>query len=505
MSETLLECQDLNKAFFGVRVLRDVGLALAEGQVCGIVGENGAGKSTLMNILGGVLAADSGRMLLRGEAYAPRNPAEAGERGIAFIHQELNLFNNLSVAENLCLGSFPRRRILGLPFLNKPAMLRRARSLLASVDLHVDPGTLVEDLSPGQRQLVEIAKALGSDAKIIIFDEPTTSLTAREAEGLFAIIERLRSQGIAMIYISHALGEVLRLCDQIVVLRDGQVVGTGPRSDFTMQRMISLMVGRTIDQLYPPRRPSVTDQVVLNVEGLSQPGVVADINLTLHRGEVLGLFGLMGSGRSELARILFGLDSYRQGEIILNGLRVRRPRPRESIRRALAFLTENRREEGLLMDAAVSDNIALVSLPSFAGRRHPLLHWPALRRAVAERAAEVRLTCASLDRQSAKTLSGGNQQKVVLAKWLLAHPSVLILDEPTRGIDVGAKQEIYGLINDLAARGAAILLISSEIEELIGMCDRILVMTKGEIRGGVERKAFDRERMLAMALDTDGR
>jgi ribose transport system ATP-binding protein len=289
------------------------------------------------------------------------------------------------------------------------------------------------------------------------------------------------------------------------VLRDGEVVGAGARSEFTMQRMISLMVGRTIDQLYPQRRPSVREEVVLKVEGLCQAGVVADISLSLHRGEVLGLFGLMGSGRSELARILFGLDAYERGEIVLNGVRIKRPRPRESIRRAMAFLTENRREEGLLMDASVTDNIALVSLPSFAGRRHPLLAWPALRRAVAAKADAVRLTCASLDRQSAKTLSGGNQQKAVLAKWLLAGPSVLILDEPTRGIDIGAKQEIYGLINDLAARGAGILLISSEIEELIGTCDQILVMSKGQIRGGVGREAFDRESILALALGADGR
>lgn len=503
MSEALLEFREINKAFFGVSVLRDVSFSLARGEICGLVGENGAGKSTLMNILGGVLAADSGRMLLGGEAYAPRNPAEAAKRGIAFIHQELNLFGNLSIAENLCLGSMPRRRVLGVPFIDRRAMRARTRSLLDAVDLHVPPDTLVENLSPGQRQLVEIAKAIGADARIIILDEPTTSLTVHEAERLFAIIERLRSQGISMIYISHALGEVLRLCDRIVVLRDGEVVGAGLRGEFTAQRMISLMVGRTIDQLYPHREPCVRDDVALKVERLSQPGVVADVGFALRHGEILGLFGLMGSGRSELARILFGLDEHARGEIVVNGRRIDRPRPRESIRRSVAFLTENRREEGLLMDAAVNDNIALVSLPSFAGRRHPLLHWPALQRAVADQAREVRLTCASLDRQTAKTLSGGNQQKTVLAKWLLSRPSVLILDEPTRGIDVGAKQEIYLLISDLAAKGAGILLISSEIEELIGTCDRILVMSKGEIRGCVERERFDREDILKMALSSD--
>ncbi len=514
MVGSVLECAGINKSFFGVPVLREVSLSVGRGEVCGLVGENGAGKSTLMNILGGVLPADSGSLQLEGKPYAPKDPAEAAARGIAFIHQELSLFPNLSVAENLCLSDMPRRRLLGVPFIDRRAVRARAGALLAAVRLDVSPDLLVEDLSPGERQLIEIAKALGADARLIIFDEPTTSLTAHEAERLFAIIERLRGQGISIIYISHILEHVLRLCDRIVVLRDGEVVGAGPRAEFTLPRMILLMVGRTIEQLYPqrilspsPPRPlshSAHPLPLLDVRELSQPGIVADISFSLQRGEILGIAGLMGSGRSELARILFGLDPYERGEIVFNEVRFEKPHPRERIRRGMAFLTENRREEGLMMEASIAENITLVSLPSFA-RPHRLLDRKRMRRAVADAAGGVRLSCRSAERQPVKTLSGGNQQKAVMAKWLLARPELLILDEPTRGIDIGARQEIYTLINDLASQGTGILLISSEIEELIGLCDRILVMGRGEIRGCVQREQFDREKILAMALAGDNR
>jgi ribose transport system ATP-binding protein len=515
----MIDFRAISKSFGGVRVLRAVSFTVPAGHTLGLVGENGAGKSTLMNILGGNLRADSGWMSLNGRAYAPRNPLEAGRHGLAFIHQELNLFPNLSVGENLFLTSFPK--IGGLPLIDRSTLRSRASEWLRQVGLSHSPDTVVERLSAGERQLVEIAKAISREARLIILDEPTTSLSAREAGKLFELMARLRQRGLAMIYISHTLGEVLRFCDDIVVLRDGQVVGAGPRAEFTEERMISLMVGRSLSQLYPERKrrepgagtaPSSPAGVgtpeeragerapALEARQLTQPGIVHEVSFSLHRGELVGLFGLMAAGRSELARILFGLDPFERGEILLEGRPIQRAVPHRRIQRGLAFLTENRREEGLCMEAAIADNIGLVSLRRHTRSPLRLLEFAALRQTIRDIRQAVRLTPAARDEAPVKTLSGGNQQKVVLAKWLLARPAVLILDEATRGIDVGAKFEIYQLIHELADRGAAVLVISSELEELIGICDRILVMSRGEIREERKREEFDRERILAAAL-----
>ena len=501
----ILDLRGIGKSFFGIPVLNDVNLRLGRGEIHGLVGENGAGKSTLMNILGGVLSPDSGSMTLLGQPYAPCTSRDADRHGIAFIHQELNLFANLTIAENFHLPVFPRRRLgnIPLPLLDRTAMRARASELLKTVGLAIHPDALVADLSPGERQLVEIAKAIGSAAKIIILDEPTTSLTSREAERLFELMDALRARGVAMIYISHRLADVLRMCDAITVLRDGQVVGFGPRSEFTEERMISQMVGRSIEQLFPPRSCTPAAEALLEVRNLGRTGVVRDIGFTLHGGEVLGLSGLMGAGRTELARILFGLDPMHTGQILVRG-RPLSPSPRQCIAQGMAFLAEDRRAEGLLLDASIPDNAALVALPDFAGR---LIRWIDRRRLsarVGETTASVRLAAASAGRQVARTLSGGNQQKVILAKWLLDGPSIFILDEPTRGIDVGAKLEIYRIINTLVERGAGVLLISSEIEELIGMCDRILVMGRGRIVDAIDRPEFDCERILRAALESGG-
>ncbi len=497
----MIEFHDIERSFSGVRVLRRVSFALPPGHTLGLVGENGAGKSTLMNLLGGNLQPDAGRMLLGGRDYAPRTPGDATRHGIAFIHQELNLFPNLTIAENLFITAFPKSG--RLPLINRRALQARAAALLRQVGLALAPDTLVERLSAGERQLVEIARALSIDARLIIFDEPTTSLSAHETESLFALIGSLRARGISMIYISHTLSEVLRLCDDIVVLRDGEVVGAGPRADFTADRMISLMVGRSLNQLYPTRSGKPGEEVALEVKGLTQPGIVRDISFALRKGEVLGLFGLMGAGRSELARLLFGLEAGARGTVLLNGAPVGAASTRRRIELGLAFLTENRRDEGLCMEAAIADNLALVSLRQHCRAPLRLLQAASLRRAVESIRKAVRLTPTARDTQPVKTLSGGNQQKVVLAKWLLARPGVLILDEPTRGIDVGAKFEIYQLIHELAEQGAGVLVISSELEELIGLCDRILVMSCGEIKDALARSEFDRERILRSALQDD--
>jgi len=498
----LLRFDGLDKSFAGVRVLRGVSFAVPAGRTLGLVGENGAGKSTLMNILGGNLRPDAGGMSFQGQPYAPRGPADAVRHGIAFIHQELNLFANLSIAENIYLTAFPRHG--ELPLINRAVLHAKARELLAQTGLKLEPETTVERLSAGERQLVEIAKALSLEARLIILDEPTTSLSAPEAETLFALMDRLRARGIAMIFISHTLRDVLRLCDDIVVLRDGEVVGAGPCGEFAPERMIALMVGRSISQLFPERTRKPGPEVVLDVKEVSQPGIVRAINFELHRGEILGLAGLMGAGRSELARILFGLDPCAAGTIRLQNTLISGTSPSWRIQHGMAFLTENRREEGLCLEAAIADNIALVSLGRYARPALRFLDFARLRGAVRAIRDAVRLTPAAGDEQPAKTLSGGNQQKVVLAKWLLAQSAVLILDEPTRGIDVGAKFEIYQLIVDLAGRGAGIVVISSEIEELIGLCDRILVMRRGEIAADLGREEFDPARILRAALSDAG-
>jgi ribose transport system ATP-binding protein len=495
----ILRFSKISKSFFGVKVLREVGFEVPAGSTVGIVGENGAGKSTLMNILGGHLQPDDGAMDFEDRRYQPASPGDAIRAGIGFVHQELNLFPNLSIAENLFLGGFPRRA-RWWPFVDRRRMHARARELLREVDLPHAPDVLVERLSAGERQLVEIAKALGGDARLIILDEPTTSLTAFESARLFDIMARLRQRGIALLYISHSLGDVRRLCDKIVVLRDGAVVGQGLAHALGVDQMIALMVGREITGLFPPRQAGPGDRVVLEASGLSQSGMVRNVSFQLRSGEILGVSGLMGAGRSELARILFGLDPCAAGTVWLEGRSLSGLSPRERIARGLAFLTEDRRGDGLSVEASIADNLTSVVLPGLvcgpAG-------WLDLDRAMdkVRRIREaVRLTPTAADEQAVRTLSGGNQQKVVLGKWLLNEPKVFIVDEPTRGIDVGAKHEIYRLMGELAARGTGVLMISSEVEELIGVCDRILVMRRGEIRDCLEREAFDRERILRAAL-----
>ena len=494
----LLAVEGIDKAFFSVKVLKSVSFTVPAGGMVGLIGENGAGKSTLMNILGGNLRADAGRLRFDGIDYTPADPQDAARRGIAFIHQELNLFPNLTIAENLFLTRFPLRA--GLPLIDGAENNRRGSELLRDVGLDLPPQRLVESLSAGERQLVEVAKALSIDARLIIFDEPTTSLSIRETEHLFALIGRLRARGVAMIYISHTLSDVMRLCDDVVVLRDGEVVGAGAVIEFTQEKLISLMVGRAMNQLFPDRGEVKSGPPILEVRNVSRPGVVADISLTLRRGEVLGLFGLMGAGRSELARVLFGLDPRSSGEVRLDGEVLRPTGPRDLIRRGLAFLTENRRREGLCLDAAVTDNLALVTLPEHGRTPFRWLSFHSVNAAVSRIRGVVRLDPKAKDNQPVRTLSGGNQQKVVLGKWLLHEPRVLILDEPTRGIDVGAKYEIYRLIHELAGRGAGILVISSEMDELMGICDRMHVMKGGRLVDDLARPDFERERILRAAL-----
>lgn len=498
MGECLLELDNICKSFFGVRAVNDISFSVEKGHVLGLIGENGAGKSTLMNIVGGVIQPDHGKLKFEGKEFICRNPKDATDAGIAFIHQELNLFNNLSIAENIYINSFPKSKI-GL-LISKKELRKRTRELLAMLDLNISPDTLVEKLTPGEKQLVEIAKALSYDAKLIIFDEPTTSLTERETKRLFKTIEGLKKEGKSIIYISHILEDVLKLADDIVVLRDGEMVDFGMVDEFTIDKMISKMVGRKIDQMYPERTTSPSTEKILEVKNVSQKGIVYDINFTLHKNEILGVFGLMGSGRTELARIIFGLDPYESGEIIINGIPMKKGNPIERIAHRMAFVTENRHDEGLLMDVSIVENISLVSLDDFCRTKFRIINKSELFDSADNIKDSLKIKSGPIEKSPAKSLSGGNQQKVVIGKWLMSNPSVFILDEPTRGIDVGAKYEVYKIIDDLSAQGTGVLFISSEIEELIGMCDRILVMSNGEIQGSFERSEFDQEKIMRVAF-----
>jgi ribose transport system ATP-binding protein len=376
---------------------------------------------------------------------------------------------------------------------------QEAAALLAQCGLDLPPDAVVEQLSPGERQLVEVAKALELDARLIIFDEPTTSLTARETARLFELIGRLKAAGKTIVYISHILQDVKTLADDIAVLRDGQLVGTGANAELAVPRMIGLMLGREVEQLYPQRRRQQRETVLLRTQGLSQRGIARDVSFALRQGEVLGLFGLMGSGRTELARMIFGLDDFERGTIEIGGRAMSRTDPRSSIRARVAFLTENRREEGLMMNATIADNIGLASLERF-GVPLGIVDENRLLGAATSMASALQVKSGPIATQAVKSLSGGNQQKVVLAKWLLAQPSILILDEPTRGIDVAAKLEIYGMIDELAVAGCGLLFISSEIEELMAMCDRILVMSRGELVAEFGYETFEKSAILRAAF-----
>jgi ABC-type sugar transport system ATPase subunit len=434
-------------------------------------------------------------MLLDGERYDPRSAVDADEAGIAFIHQELNLFLNMTVAENLFLNRAPRTRV-GL--LSYAAMNREAREALRRVGIDLNPSTPVESLSMGLRQMLEIAKALTRKARLVVFDEPTTSLSTNEKTHLFSIIRDLSSRGISTIYISHTLDDVLALCDEVAVIRDGAIIGQSPIAETNKEKMISMMVGRKLEQLFPyvEKRPG---ECVLRVEGLRRGRVLREVSFSLRRGEIVGMFGLMGAGRSELARAIYGIDPLEAGRIYLGEQLVRRPTPRWWIENGMAYITENRREEGLLMPKSVKENLVLANLRNL-GLRLGAVDTRREDRDSDEAIGQLRIKTVDKARQTARMLSGGNQQKVVIGKWLLTRPQMFIVDEPTRGVDIGAKFEIYTHLNRLAQQDSAILFISSEMEELIGVCDRILVMSQGALTGELPRQAFSQELLLSYAI-----
>ena len=490
----LLEMKAISKSFPGVRALSDVDIALDRGEVLGIVGENGAGKSTLMKVLAGGIHADAGEMKLDGEDFAPRRPRDALDVGIVVIHQELSLVPDRSIAENLYLGNLPAR--LGL--IDRRAMDRRATALLAKVGLKISPRRLVRKLGIAQQQLVEIARALSREAKLIVMDEPTATLTAAEQRTLFATVAELKAAGVGIIFISHHLEEVFEICDRVTVMRDGHVVETRPTGKWTEAELIRAMVNRPIESMFPPRDVKI-GKTLLEISKLSSAGRFSDVSFSVRSGEVVGIGGLIGAGRTEVLKAIYGaLPSI--GEIRIDDRPVHAATPRQAISAGIALVPEDRKAEGLILPFSVGRNIALSVLSRLAalgsflrGRRMD---------AVARRAVEeMRIRTPGID-VAVSNLSGGNQQKVVLGRALSTEPRVFLLDEPTRGIDVGAKVEIYRLIGELAGRGGAVLIVSSDMVELLGLCDRILVMRAGRLAGSLERSEFNQERVMELAALT---
>ncbi|MFD7031546.1 sugar ABC transporter ATP-binding protein [Streptomyces sp. NPDC059917] len=487
----VFEARGITRSFPGVIALAGVDLALRPGEVHALLGENGAGKSTLVRILGGVQSPDGGAMFLEGRPYAPTCTADAMRTGVQVVHQELNLLPNLTVAENLFFQRLPRR--FGL--VDRRSLHRRAGELLEEVGLDVAPGTPVERLGIAQMQLLEIARTLWQDCRVLVLDEPTATLTPRETERLFTLLRRLTARGTAVLFISHHLEEVFEISDRLTVFRGGRHVTTREPADTDTAEVIRLMVGRDMGAAYPPHVPREPGPELLRAEGLTAPGG-RPVSFALRAGEVVGVAGLVGSGRTETVRALFGADRAVDGRLLLRGKEVRVRSPRDAVRHGLGLLTEDRKEQGLVLDMSLAANVTLTATGKVS-------RGGLLRRGEEDRLAREAVDSLSVRtpgiRTPVRTLSGGNQQKVVLARWLLAGADVLMVDEPTRGIDVGARYEIHQQLVDLAAAGRALLVVSSDLPELMGICDRILVFSRGGLAGEVARADFDSSRILALA------
>ncbi|MDB5370498.1 MAG: D-xylose transporter ATP-binding protein [Roseomonas sp.] len=498
--EVLLELEGIGKSYPGVRALDGVSLRLHRGEVLGLIGENGAGKSTLMKVLGGVVAPSEGRIRIAGHDRPSLTVPEATQAGIAFVHQELNLFDNLDVAGNVLFGREPVR---GGPLrlLDRRAAREKVEPLLRRLGADFGPDAPLAELSIAQRQLVEIARALAAEARIIILDEPTSSLTLSETARLLAVVKELRASGTGLIYITHRLGEIMDCADRVACLRDGRMAGELRRDEIDHAAMIRLMIGRDLRALYtaPARAPA---QGGLEILGLVTSAFPArQLDLHIHPGEILGLAGLVGAGRTTLARTLFGIDPPLAGSLRLDGKPLRIRSARDAVAAGLYLIPEDRKQAGLVLEMPIVENVTLASAPLYA--RFGLMRRGAEWQASEEQRLSLRIKAPSSGTR-AGALSGGNQQKVVLGKWLSMAPRVMLFDEPTRGIDVGAKGEIYRLMRALADRGVAILMISSDMEEVLGVSDRIAVMHEGRISGTLERDAFSEQAVLRLAIGSEG-
>lgn len=487
-----IELRNIHKAFGSNEVLKGVDLKLKSGEVHALMGENGAGKSTLMNILTGIHKQDKGQIFVDGKEISFKNPLEAEAYGIAFIHQELNIWPNLSILENLFLMHSVTN---GMGILDFKAMRAMAEQKCREIEIELPLDMEAGECSVGQQQMTEIVRNLLLDAKVVIMDEPTAALTERETEKLFEVMRSLKKRGVAMVYISHRMEEVTQNCDTITVMRDGVSVATKPVKEYSMEQIVRDMVGRSITEFYPDRR-NKPGEVLLEVKHFEQPGVFHDINFNLRKGEILGFAGLMGSGRTEIMRAVFGVDPHAGGELVFKGEPLKITKPEDAIKAGLGFVTENRKTEGLILDFSILRNIALPSVDSFA--KSGVINFNILNDFADKMAKKLGVKTSSLDLE-AGALSGGNQQKVVIAKWVGRHPEVIIMDEPTRGIDVGAKRDIYELMNELTASGVSIIMVSSELPEVLGMSDRIVVVHEGRIVGELLHDEADQEKIMTLA------
>ena len=480
------------KSFGANKVLGGVNLHVRPGEVHALMGENGAGKSTLMNILTGIHRADAGTIMVDGKEVTFKNNKDAEEHGIAFIHQELNIWPNLSVLENLFLMKQPITRFGTIDF-KKMREMAEAKCQEIGIDLPLDE--IAGECTVGQQQMTEITRSLMLDAKTVIMDEPTAALTERETDRLFEVMKKLKNKGVSIIYISHRMEEVFANCDTITVMRDGQTISSRPTEETNMDQIVGDMVGRVMSEYYPART-NVPGDEIFRVEGFTQPGVFRDISFNLRKGEILGVAGLMGAGRTEIMRAIFGVDPHESGKLYFEGKEIHIKNPRDAIRHGFGFITENRKTEGLILDFSIERNIALPSEERLAqshviNDKKEFDFSSELSKRLGVKAQDINLP--------ASTLSGGNQQKVVIAKWVGMHPKLLILDEPTRGIDIGAKKDIYDLMNELTAKGVSIIMVSSELPEVIGMSDRILVIHEGRAAGIVEHKDATQTRIMTLA------
>jgi ribose transport system ATP-binding protein len=487
-----IQMNDIYKAFGTNQVLTGVDFDLQEGEVHALMGENGAGKSTIMNILTGLHKRDSGIILIDEQEKYFNNPKEAEQYGIAFIHQELNVWSDMTVLENLFIGKELRSKF-GL--LKSKEMKALAKNQFEKLAVNIPLDRNAGQCSVGQQQMIEIAKALMTNAKVIIMDEPTAALTEREIEKLFEVIKSLRKEGVSIVYISHRMEEIFAICDRITVMRDGKTVDTKSISETNFDEVVRKMVGRELTDRFPERNPSV-GKTMLEVKNVTRQGVFENVSFTVKSGEVVGVSGLMGAGRTEIMRALFGLDKLDSGEIWMDGQKTEIKNPHEAVKRGMGFITEDRKTEGLVLDFSIRDNMALPNLTSFS--KNGLIDDKTENEFVDLLIKRLRIKTQS-GGTNVKDLSGGNQQKVVIAKWIGIGPKVLILDEPTRGVDVGAKREIYQLMNELTDRGVAIIMVSSELPEVLGMSDRILVVHEGKISGELTKSEATQEKIMTLA------
>lgn len=492
----LLELKDINKSFPGVKALDNVSLSVRAGTVHALMGENGAGKSTLMKCLFGIYNKDSGSIKLEGKEVNFKTSKEALENGVAMVHQELNQALKRNVKDNIWLGRYPKMK--GLPFVSEKKMQHDTLEIFRKLDIEINPNAIMSTLPVAQRQMVEIAKAVSYDSKIIVFDEPTSSLTEKEVDHLFRIIKMLRDRGCGIIYISHKMEEILRISDDVSIMRDGQYVATKAAKNLSMNEIIRLMVGRELTHRFPPKNYSPQDEVVLEIKNLSSEYTnLKDASFHLKKGEILGVAGLAGAGRTELLENIFGISTRKSGTILQNGKEIKNKDPKDAIRNGFAMVTEERRASGIFGILSIRENTVISSLKNYL--KHKLyLSETEMKKSTDWSIKAMRIKTPTQETKI-RSLSGGNQQKVIFGRWLLTKPEILLLDEPTRGIDVGAKYEIYQLIMNMAKEGKSVLIVSSEMPELLGICDRILVMSNGYLAGEVDAKETSQEEIMALA------